>query len=343
MNRVHVIVQVPSDAGQVVHDFDAQLRQFTAGAHAREHQDLRRLQGASGHQHFVVRADLLCLAVAPELDAGRSLPLEQDARGVRIREDREVLAAEVGCEVGLGDTEALAVPLRDLVGPDAFLLRAVEVVVDGKACLATGVDERLQGLVGAAQVRHVERTLAAVVLVGDSLVVLGTAEVRQYFVVGPTRVAFGRPMVVVGPVAADVDHRVDRARAAQHLAARLPADAAVQALLRHRVEVPVGDVPLGEQRETRGHVDQDVVVHRAGLDQRHRHRRILAEPRRQHAAARAAAHHDVVEIHACLFLVVRQGISQCGRRDWRPTPMQLPGNRHKVTNRPPSAPIKGRH
>ena len=165
----------------------------------------------------------------------------------------------------------------------------------------------LRVLVGAAQVHHVERAVGAVVLVVQALVVLGAAEVRQHLVVGPAVVALGGPVVVVGAVAADVDHRVDRARASQHLAARLPADAPVQALLRDGVEVPVGRLGLRQQRQARGHVDQDVLVHRAGLDQRHRHRRILAQPRRQHAAARAAAHHDVVEVHACLFLVVSQG------------------------------------
>jgi len=312
--RVHVVVQVPADAGQVVHDAQAQRRQLAARPDSRQQQDLRRQQRAGGHQHLVPRADLLEPAGTPELHAAGAPAFEQHAGGVRAGEHGEVAAAPVGRQVGPGRAEALAVPVRDLVRADAFLLRAVEVVVEDMARRAARVVEGLQQLVGAAQVRHVERAGAPVELAAQALVVLGAAEVGQHVVVGPARVALGRPVVVVGTVAADVDHRVDRARAAQHLAARLPAGAPVQALLRHGVEVPVRGVRAGHQREAGGHVDQRVGVGRAGLEQRHRDLRILAQACRQHAAGGAAAHHDVVEVHALSLCRCRPGTAGCRNR-----------------------------
>src|SRR5262249_59300527 len=61
---------------------------------------------------------------------------------------------------------------------------------------------------------------AAVVAVLAALVVLGAAEVGQDVLVAPAVEAHRPPLVVVGPVAADVDHRVQRARPAEDAAAR---------------------------------------------------------------------------------------------------------------------------
>ena len=71
-------------------------------------------------------------------------------------------------------------------------------------------------------------------------VVLRAQEVRQQVLVAPPGAAvLVAPGVVVQPVAADVDHRVHRRGAAEHLAARPVDRAAVGALLRERDVVPV--------------------------------------------------------------------------------------------------------
>ena len=62
-------------------------------------------------------------------------------------------------------------------------------------------------------------------------------------------------MIVVAPVAADIDHRIDRGRAAEPLAARLIADPPVEARLRHGFERPVVDLARDHQDHgaRRGH------------------------------------------------------------------------------------------
>ena len=50
----HVVVQVLADAGQVVDDLDADLAQVGRGADAGQHQQLGRVDGATGQDHLGV-------------------------------------------------------------------------------------------------------------------------------------------------------------------------------------------------------------------------------------------------------------------------------------------------
>ena len=165
-----------------------------------------------------------------------------------------------------------------------------------RAC--AGLDEGVRERVGVAQVHHVQRPAGAVKGVGAALVVLCRLEHGQHVGPAPAGVALGGPGVVVLGHAARIDHGVDRAGAAQHLAARLVATAAVQARLRHGLKGPVEGMARGGR--TRHHaqpgraVNQHAGVGRAGLQQRHLHGRVFGEARGQHAAGRAGAHdHDI--------------------------------------------------
>jgi hypothetical protein len=111
--------------------------------------------------------------------------------------------------------------------------------VRAKTRLHAGAHEVGAEAVGATRVDHVERAVGAVESVGPTFVALGALEARQHVGVAPSGVAFGSPLVIVTGVAARVDHRVDRTRPAQHLAARLVAASTAQAGLRHRFEGPV--------------------------------------------------------------------------------------------------------
>src|SRR5437764_6967037 len=113
----------------------------------------------------------------------------------------------------VGGAAAPAVALGELEAPDPLLARAVEVwillVAGHPRRLEHRVDERMHR--AALGDRH--RPADAVKLVLATLVVLGAPEVRQDLVVAPAVAPGRRPAVVVGTVAADVDHRVDRATA----------------------------------------------------------------------------------------------------------------------------------
>ena len=113
------------------------------------------------------------------------------------------------------------VSLGHVVEADAGLLGPVEVVAERDADLWPARTKPLViGLCCTCSVTFIGAA-GAVVLVGEALVVLGLAEVRQDAVVAPAVVAERRPLVVVEPVAADVDHRVDRRAAAERAALRV--------------------------------------------------------------------------------------------------------------------------
>ncbi len=297
VHDVDVILQVLADARGVEHHRNAQLAQRFPGPDARQHQHLRRLQRAGRQQHLARGEHLFRGAARIAIfDAYRVQSFHQDAGGARTRDHMQVGPLQVRRDVALGRAAALAVLLRELRQADAFEARAVEVRIPRVAGLRAGLDERARIHAGLHHVGHVERAARAVVLaVAPELVVLGLAEVRQNVGVAPAGVALRGPAVVVAAVAAHVHHPVDRARAAQRLAARLVADAAVHAGIRTRLERPVEDRVRQHDGQAGRALDHCAVVRRAGLEQAHVDVRILGQARGEHAAGRACADDDVVD------------------------------------------------
>ena len=292
-----MVVQMAAHAGQVVQQRDAVLLQVRARADAAGHQDLRGLKGAGAQQHLAAHLQTVAAAVAHVLDAAGAAAIEHDAGDLGASDHLQVGPAQRRRQIGLGGAASFTVAVRGLVPAHAVLRGAVEVGIQRQAGLHTGLDEALGQRVGAAQVLHAQRAVGAVQVVTAAQVALGLAEPGQHVVERPAGVAGSGPVVVVLPLATDVDHGVDRARPAQHLAARLVAAAAVQAGLRHGLEAPVDALGLGHQRQTGRAVDQHAAVDTAGLQQGHAHLRIFTESRCQHAAGRAAADHHIV-VHA---------------------------------------------
>ena len=149
------------------------------------------------------------------------------------------------------------------------------------------------------RVRHRQRPARAVQLARAALVVLGADEVGQHVVPAPVVEAQRLPAVVVGAVAADVDHRVDRGGATESAPAREHALAATEPRLGIRDERPV--VLAGARGETAGGNVQLVRgVRRAGLEQADRDIGVLREARGEDAPRRAGTDDHVIELaHRC--------------------------------------------
>ena len=197
-------------------------------ADARQQQKLRRLERARRQDDFALGANDARSAPLPILDADGPRALEDDARRARPRSHGEIRPTEIGREVRRGRAPPLAIFLRQLIEADALLLRAIEVGVARQTLLHRCGNADLHEGARRSRIGDVERAALSVKGVGESLVVLGSPEIRKHIVVRPSCVAERRPFVVVAAVAADVDHRVDRAAAAERLAARLIAATAAR-------------------------------------------------------------------------------------------------------------------
>jgi len=188
---------------------------------------------------------------------------------------------------------AHAAALGELITPDAVLLRAVEVLVVRQSGLPTGLDERFAGAEVGAAVDHAERSADAVELALAALVVLGLDEVREHVVPAPALVAHLRPAVVIGAVAADVDHRVDRGGPSERPATGQIALTAGEAGLGIGDQRPVVLARRDRQR-ARGQVDLVGAVRRTCLEQADLDIGVFGQPSGQHAAGRAGSDDHVV-------------------------------------------------
>jgi len=140
-----------------------------------------------------------------------------------------------------------------------------------------------------------QRAVAAaqrVVAVRDMFELL---EVGQHVGPAPARVAAVLPMVEVLEQATHMDHRVDRTRAAQHLAARPIALAAGQGRFGLGAVHPVQRRVVERQAIADRHLHLGTAVRAPGLQQQHARATVGAQAIGQHTARRTGTHDDVVE------------------------------------------------
>src|SRR5437899_2400018 len=133
----------------------------------------------------------------------------------------------------------LAGLLGDLKHAHALLLRPVEIRIPWQAHFGTGVDKGAGERVDATQVGYIQRAPGAVVFGSAAFLILRFLEIWQYFGIAPSGVAEPAPEIVVVPVTANIDHGVDRARPAQHFAARPVHSAVVETWLLFGVIGPI--------------------------------------------------------------------------------------------------------
>ena len=290
-----MILQVGADARHVGDHVDAVRAQQLGRSEPGKLQQLRRVERAAGQDDLAAGAGSLRRAALPVFDPDRAPPLEQDAARQRVGFDDEIGPAARLAQIADRRRPAPAVLRRELEIAGAFLRRPVEIVVARIARLLRGVDERLAQRMRLADIGDRERPADAVQLVLAALLVLGAAEVRQHVVEAPAGIAELPPVIVVRRLAAQIEQAVDRARAAQHLAARLDDLAVVELGLRLGLVEPV-DPCVGEQLAVAERdVDPEVAIVAAGLQQQHAMAARGGQAVGQHAAGGTGADDDVVE------------------------------------------------
>jgi hypothetical protein len=185
---------------------------------ARQHQELRRVDGAAAQDDLALRPDRLAHAPPDDLDTFRPTTLDDDPRGDRLGQQIEIAA--LSSRLREGHRRAGAAAARDVGVDPAKALGdiGVEVVDDRVSRLAGGGEERVADRQIDPRLFYAHRAVVAVPLAGAAAVGLGFLEVRQHLVERPSLAAALCPLVVFKRVAAQVQHAVDAARAAENAA-----------------------------------------------------------------------------------------------------------------------------
>ena len=164
---------------------------------------------------------------------------------------------------------APASALVDLEIAGAFVVALIEVGDLRNADLGPGLAHRVENRPGDARALDPPFAPRPVQLAGAAVMVLLTQEIGQHVVPAPAGKAELAPAVIVGRLAAHIDHGVDGRRAAHHAAARIGDRAAAQIRLGRGLEHPVRARIADRVEVADGNMEPDPVVAAASLDHKH--------------------------------------------------------------------------
>ena len=177
---------------------------------------------------------------------------------------------------------------------DAFLVLAVVVRVELEAGGLRGGEQGVVERILVGHGRYLQRPIGAAPVAAVAVrEVLHSREQRRDIVPAPAAVAHLCPGIEVERLAAHPDQSIDRAGAAQYLAARHRDHAVRGVRFGFGLIEPVGGGIVDQQAETERHAGVRMTG-LARLEQQDLVDRVFAQARRQGAARRARPHDDVV-------------------------------------------------
>ena len=282
--QLQMVLQVLADAGRSADQVAAERSDDLRAADARQFEQLRRADRPGGEHDFAAGARLAADAVDGVAHADRAPAVENQPLDMRAGDDAQVRAVEDRFEEAARRAPPPSAPLVDVEIVGAFVVAAVEVVDLGDADLGRRVAHRVEDRPRHARPFDPPFAARAVQFVGAAVIVLVALEERQHVVPAPALEAELAPAVVVGGLAAHIDHAVDGGRSAEHAAARIGDRAAVEPLLRRGLEPPVGARTADGEEIADRNVQPDPVVAAARFEQQHAMARIGGEAVGEHSS-----------------------------------------------------------
>ena len=283
-------------------------------ADAREHQQLRRVEGAAGEDDLLARFGVNDEAVLHIFHARRMGAAHDHARHLRAHIDGQVGALADGVQIGDGGGRALAIADRILAAAEALVLLTIVIVGHGQTCGPRGLDPGVEERIAGRGELHLQGAIAAapgVAAIGEAFAAF---EIGENVRVGPALAALLRPAVIVAAMAARIGHHIDGGGAAEHLAARGLDGAVVQIGLGLRMIAPVVHAILMHLAHAERNVNERVKVAPARLDEQNRGAFVLGQPIGEHAARRTRAHNDVIVASPHHHLFPLESLRRRGRR-----------------------------
>ena len=129
----HMVLEVAADTRQIGDHGDPEPVQMLGRTKAREHQELRRLDRASGEDHLAIRAIFDDGVLDERAYTQCPLPVEHQPEGRRAGLDREVRPLAHRVEKRTCGAAPSAATLGDLVEAKPFLGRTVEIGVSSRS------------------------------------------------------------------------------------------------------------------------------------------------------------------------------------------------------------------
>src|SRR5207342_3913675 len=125
---LEVVLEMVTDAGQVLDDVDPEGGQLGRVADARQLEPLRRVDRPAGEDDLLAPDELRAATAEGDLDADRGATVEDDPTDERARSDLEVRTLADRVEVGPGGAQPAAPADVPVERREAFLAIAVDVI-----------------------------------------------------------------------------------------------------------------------------------------------------------------------------------------------------------------------
>ena len=171
-----MVLQVFAHAGQIMHHGNAVGTQLLSRPDAGQFEQMGRIDHPGTEDDFALRTEdvpATRCAVTADFHAGGHFAVKADAGHPRICQHGQIGAGQDVIEKRAGTVGAPALRrLRDLKEAATFLLRAVEIVVQGQARLTAGLDEGLADGEAVGGVHHIHGPGIAMPGVGAPLLPL---------------------------------------------------------------------------------------------------------------------------------------------------------------------------
>src|SRR5579883_1617906 len=148
---IDMVLQILADAGQVMRGLYAVRCKLVGVADAGQHENLRGIDRAGREDDLLIGAGAKALAILLIFHCKSAAALDDDALGQGVSGDGEIWPGENRTKESFRRAAPLAVPDREIIAAEAFLLLAVEIVIDRVAGLLARLDEQVEKRVLAAR------------------------------------------------------------------------------------------------------------------------------------------------------------------------------------------------
>ena len=205
-----MVLQIGTHRRHIVQHLHANGLQMRRRSNARNLQQMRRINRATGHDHLARNPQFPIHPILPKRHTHALLAVEQQLRGNRVRLHPQIRSPlRRRQKRSRGGPTPLPNP-RHLRIADAFLLLAIQILAEFMPGFLRRFHERMRQWQDRAVILYLQfAALAAECAVAFLHVIFRLTEIRQHIVKTPAARAHLRPAIEIRRIAAHIQHAVD--------------------------------------------------------------------------------------------------------------------------------------